>query len=272
MLGKDYHPMLAAVDRAGNVRKEAVDISRVHVDFRKDNINIDQAFLEKKSAEFTAMYPGEMSDFERFLKINGDVRKSNADKLLELGKDTSADILWNGAFLRLPRSASRADFADHRTYFFEGTRIDEQVHLGFDLASVVQAPVPAANAGRVIFSGYLGIYGNLVVIDHGLGLQSLYSHLTVAQVQKDQLVKKGEIIGATGATGMAGGDHLHFGILISGLEVSPQEWLDARWVKNNIADRVLAAGGVMPDVVEIPPASPPPAKQQPPARKRPRRR
>jgi murein DD-endopeptidase MepM/ murein hydrolase activator NlpD len=110
------------------------------------------------------------------------------------------------------------------------------------------APVPAANSGKVVFAGYLGIYGNLVVIDHGLGLQSLYSHLTDFSVVAGQDVQKNEIIGRTGATGMAGGDHLHFGILISGLEVTPLEWLDNHWIKDNISSRVKEAGGVVPQV------------------------
>ena len=110
--------------------------------------------------------------------------------------------------------------------------------MGVDLASLAMAPVPAGNTGRVILAEFMGIYGNVVIIDHGFGLQSLYSHLSEIHVQKGETVQRGQIIGRTGATGMAGGDHLHFGMLVSGLEVQPIEWWDARWIKNNITSKM----------------------------------
>jgi murein DD-endopeptidase MepM/ murein hydrolase activator NlpD len=70
--------------------------------------------------------------------------------------------------------------------------------------------------------------------------------MTSYDVEVGRDVQKGDIIGKTGATGMAGGDHLHFGILISGLEVSPIEWLDSHWIKDNLTDRIKAAGGEIP--------------------------
>ena len=243
---KDYSPQLVAVDLAGNVRVTPVSMNAMHREFKHDTITVGQGFLDKKGAEFEAMAPGDMTDKERFLEVNGRIRRENAQALLEIGKDTAAESLWSGPFLSLPRSATRAGFADHRTYLWDGEKIDEQVHLGLDSASVAQAPIPASNSGRVVFAGYLGIYGNLVIIDHGLGLQSLYSHMTSYDVTVGQEVEKGDIIGKTGATGMAGGDHLHFGILISGLEVSPLEWLDSHWIKDNVTDRIISAGGQAP--------------------------
>ncbi|MDR2162002.1 MAG: M23 family metallopeptidase [Desulfovibrio sp.] len=240
---REFAPRLTAVDPAGNSRTEPLPVVRLPRDFKLDTISLSPNFLEKKDAEFSALVPGGMSALDRFLQVNGRIRRENTRDLLEIGRNTAPDILWSSPFLRLPKSASKAGFADFRTYLWNGEKVDEQVHLGLDLASVAQAPVPAANAGRVVFAGYLGIYGNMVILDHGLGLQSLYSHLSSYSVGVGQAVGKGEIIGATGATGMAGGDHLHFGILLSGLEVSPLEWLDAHWIRDNIADRVKAAGG-----------------------------
>lgn len=252
---KDYAPKLAAIDLAGNAQVNELPINRMPVRFKTDTIPITQGFLDAKAAEFERIHPGQMSDIERFLAVNGPVRKSNAQTLLEIGRNTAPEMLWSGAFVRLPRAASRAGFADFRTYLWEGAKVDEQTHLGFDLASVKQAPVPASNSGEVVFTGYLGIYGNLIVIDHGLGLQSLYSHLSEIGVEKGQKVQRGDIIGKTGATGMAGGDHLHYGILISGIEVTPLEWLDAHWIKDNIVDRIKDAGGTAPEF-SVPPAPP----------------
>ena len=228
---KDFNPQLVALDRAGNLNNSNLPVNRIDRQFRQDTITISQGFLDEKAAEFEAMMPGHMSDIERFLLINRQTRRENTLALLEIGKHTAPHILWKGAFLRLPRSASRAGFADHRTYFWESKIVDEQTHLGIDLASVRQAPVPAANFGTVVHADYLGIYGNMIIIDHGLGLQSLYSHLSEIGVEVGQQVDRGDIIGRTGTTGMAGGDHLHFGILLSGLEVTPLEWLDNNWIR-----------------------------------------
>ena len=243
---KDYQPQIIAVDIAGNAQISPLQVTRINRSFRHDSIAISQGFLDTKAEEFQAMAPGDKTDLERFLAVNIDIRKNNIATLMEIGKDTSPEMLWKGVFLRLPNSATRSGFADNRTYLWQGREVDNQTHLGLDFASVAQAPVPAANTGRVVFAGYLGIYGNMIVIDHGLGLQSLYSHMSQIGVEKGQSVQKGDIIGHTGATGMAGGDHLHFGILLSGLEVTPVEWLDAHWIKDNITDRIKAVSGGAP--------------------------
>jgi len=128
-------------------------------------------------------------------------------------------------------------FAERRTYKYNDEVIDTQVHLGYDLASVKQAPVNASNAGKVVFVGNLGIYGNAVIIDHGWGLQSIYSHMSQISVKEGDEVKRGTIIGNTGATGLAAGDHLHFGIALHGIEVQPIEWWDPHWIKDNITSK-----------------------------------
>ena len=92
----------------------------------------------------------------------------------------------------------------------------------------------AGAAVVVVFAGYLGIFGNAVVIDHGYGLMSLYAHLSATEVKNGQDVARGDPVGRTGSTGLAGGDHLHFTMLVGGRMVNPVEWWDAHW----IADRV----------------------------------
>ena len=154
--------------------------------------------------------------------------------------------LWHGPWLRLKNSATMARFGDHRSYEYKGKKFDEQVHLGIDLASLANSPIQATNNGRVIFSDRLGIYGFTVVLDHGQGLASLYGHLSQIDVKPDQEVKKGDIIGFTGQTGLAGGDHLHFGIMVNGVFVSPIEWFDEHWIKDNITRKLDLVSGVTP--------------------------
>lgn len=77
-----------------------------------------------------------------------------------------------------------------------------------------------------------------MVIDHGFGLFSTYSHLSALDVKQGQVISKGEVIGRTGSTGLAGGDHLHFGIIVHNTFVDPVEWWDAAWIKNNISTKI----------------------------------
>jgi murein DD-endopeptidase MepM/ murein hydrolase activator NlpD len=131
-------------------------------------------------------------------------------------------------------SKTEANFADYRTYMYNGQVVDHQTHLGFDLAGVEHMPVAAANDGVVVFAGFLGIFGNAVVIDHGCGLQSLYGHMSSFAVKEGEQVKRGQVIGRSGQTGLAAGDHVHFTILLDGIPVNPVEWWDPHWIHERI--------------------------------------
>ncbi len=133
-----------------------------------------------------------------------------------------------------------ARFGDKRFYYYKGKIIDEQTHMGVDLASLASSKVGAVNNGRVIFADRLGIYGLTVVLDHGQGLASTYSHLSNITVKPEQTVSKGDVIALTGQTGLAGGDHLHFGIMVNGLFVNPIEWWDNHWIQDNVIRKLAA--------------------------------
>ena len=131
-----------------------------------------------------------------------------------------------------------ANFADYRNYIYNGQKVDEQVHLGFDLAVVEKHPILAAADGRVLFAGYMGIYGNTIIIDHGYGLMTLYGHLSSMDVSEGQEITKEQKIGNSGATGLAGGDHLHFSMLIDGVQTNPIEFWDQHWIHDHVYLRV----------------------------------
>jgi murein DD-endopeptidase MepM/ murein hydrolase activator NlpD len=138
----------------------------------------------------------------------------------------------------MPKTAPLGGFAQYRTYLYQGKDVDHQTHLGFDLASLAHAAVPAANRGKVVFAGDFGIYGQCIIIDHGLGLQTIYGHLSQISVKPGDNVENGQIIGSTGATGMAGGDHLHFEMTVSGQSVNPIEWWDSHWINDNVTGKL----------------------------------
>jgi murein DD-endopeptidase MepM/ murein hydrolase activator NlpD len=235
---------LIAEDDAGNQAQMGFNHYIRKKGFKKDTIRISDSFLQRKMPEFAATLPeiASASPQIQFLKVNRDLRAASYEKLVEICSNSDARFHWQGTFLRLPNAARKAGFADSRTYFYKGQEIDRQVHMGIDLASVAQSPVPAANHGRVAFVGGLGIYGDSVVIDHGYGLFSLYSHLSDTTVVDGQSVARGDIIGRTGSTGMAGGDHLHFGMMVHNTYINPVEWWDSHWIKDNVTDKLKNLG------------------------------
>ncbi|WP_155308444.1 M23 family metallopeptidase [Desulfosarcina ovata] len=238
--GKETRLAVTAEDFAGNQASAGMVYHINNRTFRKDAINLSDNFFNTKMPDFERYFP-EMAGGNRldlFLKVNRELRRRDNQAFTQITAQSEKKILWDGPFIRLPASANRARFADHRTYFYGGKVIDRQVHMGIDLASTAHSPIPAANGGKVAFTGDQGIYGNTVVLDHGFGLFSLYAHLSRIDVAEGQMVEKGQTVGKTGMTGMAGGDHLHYGILVHQTFVNPVEWWDESWIKNNISAKM----------------------------------
>ncbi len=152
-----------------------------------------------------------------FLAVNKKLRAENDDRITAITRKATPSILWKGAFSQLSNSKVEANFADHRTYLYNDEPIDTAYHLGYDLSVTKHYPVEAANSGTAVFVGDLGIYGNTVILDHGLGLFTLYGHLSSMDVKVGDAVKERQIIGKTGETGLAAGDHLHYGVYLHGV-------------------------------------------------------
>ncbi|GAB4368022.1 MAG: hypothetical protein Kow0062_00900 [Acidobacteriota bacterium] len=232
-----------AEDAAGN-RVELPLVDRVEPRrIRRDRIDLPESFLARVVPAILAQVPerdpGE-SLLDDYLFINRELRQRNRDFLRTLAGRSAPGTDWRDGFAQLPNSKRMAGFAEDRTYYFRGAEVDRQTHLGLDVASVRHAEVPAAAPGTVLFAGFLGIYGNLVVLDHGYGVLTGYAHLSRIDVTEGQRVERGEVLGRTGRTGLAGGDHLHFGVFVGGLPVDPIEWMDRRWIATRILPHVEA--------------------------------
>jgi len=236
-----------ARDSIGNEGSGSFDFRVFEKQFRKSTINLDDRMLARivppilqNSTELKVDDPSNL--IASYLAINGELRRMNNETITKLALETAPEILWRGAFKQLINTAVEAGFADQRTYVYNGSDVDHQVHLGFDLASVANAPVLAANRGRVLHAGWLGIYGNCVILDHGMGLQSLYAHLSSVGVSVGQMVDKEADLGRSGSTGLAGGDHLHFTMLLGGNAITPIDWWSAQWVQDRILRKLSDAG------------------------------
>lgn len=226
--------MVSAVDPAGNETVVPFSTTYKKIAKKTDSIAISESFLATKIPEFRLHYPEMTGDLlDQYLYTNTTIRDQNNKRISELCRTPWPERLWQGSFSRMPGSP-KAGFADHRNYTYNGEVIDNQVHLGVDIASTKGADVRAANRGKVIFAEYLGIYGNMVMIDHGQGVFSLYSHLSNISTEVGAMVDKTTVLGTTGTSGMAGGDHLHFSILINGVFSMPKEWWDPHWIEVTI--------------------------------------
>lgn len=237
-LSQETNIEVIAIDEAGNKNHMTLTPAKLFTkNFRTRSINIQDQFIATKVADVITNTPSLTSQDnprDNFLLVNRDLRKQNAQFLMDLAAKSEPIFYWKDAFLPLSNASIEANFADFRNYYYQGEKIDEQTHLGFDMAVVKQYPISASANGKVIFSDYFGIYGNTVILDHGYGIMTLYAHLSRIDVQEGDLVKKGQKLGHSGETGLAGGDHLHYSLLIQGVQSNPIEFWDQHWIQDHV--------------------------------------
>ncbi len=204
------------------------------------DLQVSDGFMQKVIGELDPSGSGD--PVLRFVKINNEMRRANNKVLSDLRFKTADRFLWSQPFARQSHSQAEASFADVRNYIYQGKKIDQQVHLGYDLAVTQHIGVEASNDGRVVYAAPLGIYGNCIVVDHGYGLQTIYGHLSQINIHEGDMVRRGQIMGLSGQTGMAGGDHIHFAMQLDGTQIDPKEWWDRHWIQDHIAKRVDLPG------------------------------
>jgi len=236
-----FSATVVARDRAGNETKSAIPLRLKDHVYRVSNIELSDAFLDGKIAELANEYEqtaGVDDRLEQFRIINEKVRADNEKIIHDITSKVSKNMILDFTpepFYPLVNGQKVADFGDHRIYSYKGQEnVSQAYHMGLDLASVAMGPITSSNGGNVVFSQPNGIYGNLPIIDHGFGLYTLYGHCSEVHVQEGDVAALGQEIAKTGLSGYAMGDHLHFGILVQGIEVRPEEWMDTKWIYDNI--------------------------------------
>ncbi len=231
-----------AEDRAGNRAAAGWSTNVEDTTFAEAPIELGPNFMDRKIPELADELGIDRTDLvAAFQHINKEERAKNEARVREIVRESGGEQLFAGPFAQMRNSQVTSRFAEHRTYSYQGKQVSEAIHYGYDLASTAGAPVEAGNRGRVLYAGPLGIYGNCVILDHGLGLSSLYGHLAQSDVEAGQLVEKNGRLGRSGKTGLAGGDHLHFAILVGETYVDPVEWWDAKWVREKVDEVAPAA-------------------------------
>lgn len=235
-------PVLIAEDEAGNIGKATPQVNIEERRVAEALLNLPPSFLEDKIGELAEAVDVDPSDrLKAFQDINTRIRAENEKRIREVTARSAPTQLWDGPFEQMANSKVTSPFAERRSYIVNGEKVSESTHYGYDLASLAGSPVTASNAGRVVFAEELGIYGQCVIVDHGLGLFSLYAHLSSIEVGVGDEVAKGQTLGLSGQTGLAGGDHLHFAMLLAGHYVDPVEWWDGKWQRDRVEPKLAAA-------------------------------
>lgn len=237
-LPPDITPVVYARNQAGTEATGRFWFKLFPKKFRERDFVLDDALMDKlvNNIDPTGTLAPGPDLLTRFLKINGEMRRQNNQTLADLRSKTEQKILWNGPFIHWGKE--EANFADVRDYMYKGKKVDRQVHLGFDLSDTANAPVHAANDGKVVWADNLGIYGNCVVLDHGYGLQSIYGHMQRIDVKVGDMIAKNGSLGLAGSTGLAEGVHVHFGMQIDGVQINPREWWDEHWIHDRIMSKL----------------------------------
>ena len=241
-----FHATIIATDSAGNVAKSSVPVIPYNKRYKTSHIKLSDRFLNGKVSELAYAY-GVDDDADlitRFKFVNEEMRHNNEDLIHEVTSKVSDKMVNNLPIKKmypLKNGQVVAQFGDHRIYSYKGKVISEAYHLGLDLASTATSPIKTQNPAIVTFAQENGIYGNMPVLFHGLGLYTIYGHCSTLMVKEGDSLRSNEVLAKTGHSGYAMGDHLHFGVLVQGIEVRPQEWMDQNWIRKSITDPMREA-------------------------------
>ena len=247
VIDRSFKATVIAKDYAQNIAKSYIPLYLKQKEYKVSNIRLSDRFLKGKIADLAYEFvetQGVEDSIEQFKLINEDVRAKNEELIHNITSKISDEMISDFRIEKmypLKNAKVVARFGDHRKYSYKGAKVSESYHLGLDLASNAMANIKPQNGGDVVYADYNGIYGHMPVVDHGLGLYTLYGHCSSIKVNSGDKVHAHEVIANTGLSGYAMGDHLHFGVLVQGIEVRPQEWMDSDWIRLNITDVVKSA-------------------------------
>jgi murein DD-endopeptidase MepM/ murein hydrolase activator NlpD len=182
----------------GRVDKREAVVKVVAKKYPTTELNVDEKYVELSKADLA--------------RANRESKETEAIYAV-----VSSEILWDEPF-RIPIVGRTGTNFGHRRIFNGEPRAP---HAGADLKATTGTPIHATNRGRVALAKNLFFTGNTVILDHGLGIYSMYAHLSRMDVKKGDFVKNDQVVGLAGATGRVTGPHLHWGLRVQGARVDP---------------------------------------------------
>lgn len=159
-------------------------------------------------------------------KASEDATQMELDRVAQFKALVTPQKYWNGPFLKPNAGNISSQFGIRR--YYNGVLAEDYYHRGVDYAGGQGSPVIAPAAGKVALVGReadgFKVHGNVVGIDHGQGVLSIFLHLSRIDVKEGDFVQPGQKIGAVGSTGASTGPHLHWGLYVNGISVDPVPW------------------------------------------------
>ncbi len=241
---KSFDAAIISTNMSGVCQTAFIPFNIKETAYRTCRIDVIDSFLDKTGEP--GQY-GKNNHAGRLRQYNTVMEELQKRTVFDIRHETSSiatNMLFDnyiGAFLPIKNARVTSPFGEHRFIYLNNKVIGSSYHYGNDLAGTGTDSIFASNSGKIFFSGYNGLNGNMIVIDHGLGLYSVYCHLSTVFMKTGDFVPKGVSIAKSGHTGYAFGDHLHFGVIINGVGVNPDNWMDQGWINVNIIDVIAAA-------------------------------
>lgn len=184
---------------------------------KTDNTTVAwQGTLRVEAGEFVDE-PAFILPTSKVYLLKPEIQSNEDERLLLIYSQVTPTRFWDGPFTRPVNGALSSPFGSWRTYNDGSTRR----HTGYDLRASEGTPILASANGRVVFARALDIHGNSIIVDHGLGVFTEYSHLSEIYVVPGQFIMQGDVLGMSGNTGRSTGPHVHWEIAINGVWVNP---------------------------------------------------
>ncbi len=235
--------LIIAEDQAGNISSNSIDLESIRIKIPVSILEVNPDFVAKKSKELN-MGKDTKEDQMGYKEVNKKLSESSQVSVSYLSSYVFPEQVRElkfVAFKPFAKHRTSSEYGKLRRYQYQGKITKESYHLGVDLTFIANTLIYCSNPGKVMFSGYNGGYGNSMLIHHGLGLYTMYGHCHELLVKENDQLEAGTLIGKSGQTGFATGDHLHFSVLIQGVYADPLEWMDSQWLESNIESVIKTA-------------------------------
>ncbi len=255
----DFNPAkdvvrLYAKDKGNNYTEMRFKYNTRRVAKPKRDINVTATFLNKAEEIFQQNYVNEKQKFadagisitddtnlpisQKFDLLTFDYQKYLNTVLNKLSQNSLHTKNWDNAFTQ-PLGTITGVYGETKTFLHDGQTLGTLINNGFEFALPNGTDVYPQASGVVLYTGKMGIYGNVVIVDHGLGICTLYGYLSEILISPDgEMIDTKTVIGKSGNTGLTNSDRLYVAVLNQGYAVSPTEWWDRNWINNHIINKM----------------------------------
>lgn len=215
-----------------NIKNEKAESEALYKAATEKKEQLDSALAEKQA--LMESYEASEDKYEKLVQSRmkaSQEAENMINQLLSSGESDTSALSYSGGQLGWPvpsRAAASSSLSSGFIYRKKPIGSGYEYHSGYDIPAAYGADIVAAEAGEVIYSGWMSGYGNTIMINHGGGIVTLYGHNSSLVVAKGTKVTRGQVIAKCGSTGNSTGNHCHFEVRLNGKAVSPEPYLGVK--------------------------------------------